>query len=537
MSKLTRRNLLQAAAATAAISAVGTEVKAESAADSGETKAQKQLFTQSPIEVYTNTLSAAPGEEVTIHVSTTAPRFTLQIARIGKAETVVWTKDDLPGVFYPTPDDAWEKGCRWPAAVPLKIPADWKSGYYQIKGTVQDQGQAKEFLAFIVVRAAKPTAKILLVLSTNTYAAYNNYGGASLYEKKSRTGGGEHSVSFQRPWIQGFLWKPDSYDVDAELASGKYDARGVHKESGIPAVACAAGFHNWERVMVAWLEEKGYAVDYAVNADLELHPELIKGYRLMLSVGHDEYWSSKMRDTVESFIQTGGNVCFFSGNVAYWQVRFEDQGRSMVCYKLDYANDPYFKDGQKHLTTTVWSSHHIGRPESRMTGLSFWYAGFSRFRGVVGQGPGGYLVYRPEHWVFKNTGMHYGDCLGPSSEIVHYETDGCPIRMEDGLPYPASFHDGPASLEILGMIPAALDLRDYGGTSQHLADAAKDVFGPANPKAVEQVSSNQGHAVMSIYTNNGTVFCAGTTDWTNGLKGRDPAVEGVTKNLMDRLSV
>ena len=31
-----------------------------------------------------------------------------------------------------------------------------------------------------------------------------------------------------------------------------------------------------------------------------------------------------MRDTVESFIAGGGNVAFFSGNTALWQVRMED---------------------------------------------------------------------------------------------------------------------------------------------------------------------------------------------------------------------
>ena len=46
------------------------------------------------------------------------------------------------------------------------------------------------------------------------------------------------------------------------------------------------------------------------NADLEDHPDLLpagsdpgeSGYRLLLSVGHDEYWSGPMRDTVEAFV-------------------------------------------------------------------------------------------------------------------------------------------------------------------------------------------------------------------------------------------
>ena len=69
-----------------------------------------------------------------------------------------------------------------------------------------------------------------------------------------------------------------------------------------------------------WAEENGYKIDYAVNSDLEFNPELLDYYRLVLSVGHDEYWSTPMRDNLEAFIADGGNVAFFSGNTCCWQV-------------------------------------------------------------------------------------------------------------------------------------------------------------------------------------------------------------------------
>jgi len=50
-----------------------------------------------------------------------------------------------------------------------------------------------------------------------------------------------------------------------------------------------------------WAEGNGYTLDYAVNSDLEDHPELLQSYKLVLSVGHDEYWSSGMRDSLEAW--------------------------------------------------------------------------------------------------------------------------------------------------------------------------------------------------------------------------------------------
>jgi hypothetical protein len=43
-------------------------------------------------------------------------------------------------------------------------------------------------------------------------------------------------------------------------------------------------------------------------------------------------------------------------------------------------------------------------------------------------------------------------------------------------------------------------------------------------------------ATLGIYRRNGSVFSAGTTDWTQVLGcGRDRRVERITRNVLDRL--
>ena len=64
---------------------------------------------------------------------------------------------------------------------------------------------------------------------------------------------------------------------------------------------------------------------------------------------------------------------------------------------------------------------------------------------------------------------------------------------------------------------------------------------PAHPASIGDVSvSGWGlgnkAATMGIYTNNGTVFTAATTDWARVLaSGTVPAVEQITRNVLDRL--
>ena len=76
---------------------------------------------------------------------------------------------------------------------------------------------------------------------------------------------------------------------------------------------------------MAWAERSGLTVDVATNRDLEDHPDLLDRYRLVASVGHDEYWSWGMRDTMDAWVAAGGNWLILSGNTSFWQVRYGDE--------------------------------------------------------------------------------------------------------------------------------------------------------------------------------------------------------------------
>ena len=41
--------------------------------------------------------------------------------------------------------------------------------------------------------------------------------------------------------------------------------------------------------------------------------------------------------------------------------------------------------------------------------------------------------------------------------------------------------------------------------------------------------------MLGTYTRGGTVVTVGSTDWTHGLRGKDPTVEQITKNVLERL--
>lgn len=443
------------------------------------------------IEGYADRTSVAAGEEVGLHVSTSAPAFAIEVARLGAEREVVLRVGDLDGEERTIPPDAAERGCRWPVSATVAVRPEWRSGYYEVVFSCRASGgrysrrcsRVATSTAFFVVRDAAPAdapgrPRILLQLATNTYAAYTNWAGRSLYAYHAFDGRQGRRVSFDRP-------------TDSQ-------------------------FGLWEEAFVRWAERAGYAIDFAANLDLERGAEFLAPYRLVLSVGHDEYWSSAMRDALEAFVAGGGNAAFFSGNTCCWQVRPDAGGRELICYKQAVAADPLHGQGHDALLSTLWSHHLVGRPENALTGVGFLRGGYHRSHEQFMDGSGAFAVHRPEHWLFEGTGLARGDEFGGKDTIVGYECDGCELEWRDGLPFATGRDGTPASFVPVATAPAK--------------------WHPDDCEWYERWEQGRvGAATMGAYERGGTVVTVGTTDWAHGLRGGDPIVERVTRNVLDRL--
>lgn len=454
----------------------------------GGVRAENGIVTPLPIEGYPNRLSFRPGDEVAFHMSSRFPRYHVTIQRYGAKRETVWHGDIDNASSYPVPENASTQGCDWPTGFTLRVPDTWRSGYYEVFTGAPDPLDAERWIEgrtmFFVVRPIRPgrEGSMLLQLSTNTYNAYNNWGGSSLYGFNSRDRTPAHRVSFSRP---------------------------------LPSDA-----HRWEIPFIEWAERSGYHLDYAVNSDLERDPELLKSYKLILSVGHDEYWSASMRDRIEEFVANGGNVAFFGGNNITWQVRYEDDGQTMVSWKERYREDPLYRaQGPNPLLTTLWSHPLVNRPENQLTGVGMMFGGMHRSHGQLMDGSGAFTVQSPDHWVFQGTGLRKGDEFGGRDAIVGYEVDGCETTWVDGRIVPTHRDATPKNFEILATAPAS-----WPDGTWSWWELWQD--------------GRSGNACLGLHSTQGggTVFSAATTGWANGLHGRDPVVERITRNVLDRLS-
>ncbi len=501
------------------------------------------------IEGYCGKLSYAPGEHVSLHVSTRAIRYTARVERWGAVRETVWSATDLPGEFLEPPSDADSDGCRWPIAVEFPVDPAWRSGFYLVTLEAADAspGRAVAHACFVVRADPATRARALYVLDTNTWHAYNTWGGKSLY-----TGG--HKVSHARPFGRGMLSRPEVDRDDRKARPRRWgeepdiDGAAFQRyrfQHDYPAAIGSAGWFSHARRFVEWAERAGYRFDYAISTDLEHEADLLDGYDLAISVGHDEYWSAGQRRAMDDHVRRGGNLASFSGNTSYWQVRLEEGpgGIAMVAHKYRaHLDDPVIAEGRPTEMTGMWADPLVGRPEWELLGASSTFGLYHRFGAATPRGVGGFVVYRNEHWLFAGTGLTYGDVLGVDDGIVGYETLGCPLTFDEfQLPVVAHRPGLPDDVEIVAFTPSSnLAVGEYPASISALSDQgdlefiAERIYGDTSDANLARV--RHGNAVMLTCrpagTNGGEVVTIGTTDWVFGLAG-DTAVARVTANVLD----
>jgi hypothetical protein len=357
-------------------------------------------------------------------------------------------------------------------------------------------------------------------------------------------------LSTRRPFPQMLIAPPPDVPRLVNLHPRGFEERPWAGDRGWPRrrelspYDSAAGFlHKWEHRFVAWAEGEGLALDYLADEDLDRDEAALAGYGVVILVGHSEYWTAGQRDRIEAFVDGGGRLAIFSGNTAFWKVRFEDVGEDagarFVCHKWRGFDADPAAAGHPELATHLWSHRAFGRPEAQITGLSFLFGGYHRLGLCVARGDGGYTVYDEHHWALEGADLFYGDVIGDGLPLLGYENDGCRFGFaDDGRLAPIPTLGVPENLEIIAIAPAAFGEEEGRGYTpiippENLDIIARDVFADEGEATRRRLL--HGHAVMASFRRGaGEVFNGGTTEWTHGLAARDPYVERITRNGLRR---
>ncbi|MGE0239171.1 MAG: N,N-dimethylformamidase beta subunit family domain-containing protein [Parvibaculaceae bacterium] len=501
--------------------------------------------------LYTDRFSYFPGETVQFHVSGTVAAASLEIVRDGHAPKSIHRVDALRVEYHPTPENAYAEGCNWPVAHKWVIPDAAASGFHLVilRATLSN-GEIWEREHFFVIKAPKERRnRIVLVLPTSTLLAYNDWGGANHYRglgNDPRDDAGSPVSSTRRPIGRGMLRKPAGAPREANhltLPIGgapRYASYEWARLNGYCRHHADAGWATYDRLFVIWAEAQGYSLDYLTQHDLHFSPDALDGYSCVVVVGHDEYWSWKMRDTMDAFLDAGGCLARLGGNYQ-WQVRLSEDGTRQYCYRLP-ALDPQSK-ATPHLATTVWEAKCVGRPGATTIGLNGLGGIYTRYGVATPRSSGGFTIYRPDHWAFAGTDLYYGDVLGAAPTfLAAFEVDSVEYTFRRGLPYP-TFEDGaPETLEILGMCPAVRGEENRFGGAVPIGGPEAEVYnynaelGSDLPDYVHEGGMRGAGMIAAFTRGKGEVFNGGSTEWPFALSVGDPQVCRIVRNVLDRFS-
>ncbi|HEX4304643.1 MAG TPA: DUF4082 domain-containing protein [Solirubrobacterales bacterium] len=250
----------------------------------------------------------------------------------------------------------------WAVSASWKVPSTAVSGLY-VAQLVRDDSSDKggESQVFFVVTDNESTAPILLKTSDSTWEAYNAYGGNSLYSCTKFCPVGEpegykaaYSVSYNRP-----------FDGTLSTDDGKSD----------PFYA--------EYQMIRFLEKQGYNISYTTQGDISEHPETLLKHKMVMTSGHDEYWSAGERSAFEAAREAKVNEAFFTGNETFWKTRWgasidssKTPYRTVTTYKETHFNEPVDPE-EPNVSTSSWADPRFGtkggagKPANSLTGQYF----------------------------------------------------------------------------------------------------------------------------------------------------------------------
>jgi hypothetical protein len=305
---------------------------------------------------YASELSIVPGQRLQLHIST-HERYRIRVYRLGwyggRGARLMACEPRCRGAardgrrFRRPPVEATSGRvvARWPVTDVIHTRRWWTSGEYLAEVILASGREIglRQPIPF-VVRAARPQPRSILVqVPVDTWEAYNDWGGTSLYDFNSVAHHAAVRVSFDRPW--------DYYGDSNTMFPLSY-----------------------EYPLLRFLERSGFPLDYVTDVDVDRDPGLLLAHRLSVVLGHDEYWSSGIRAAWDAAALAGRNLAFLGANIGYWQIRFADRHRTIIEYRSRRA-DP---DPIASRKTVPFRSLDPPKPECALEGVEFHGGGLYR---------------------------------------------------------------------------------------------------------------------------------------------------------------
>ena len=319
---------------------------------------------------YTDKVSYEPTEEISVFIQSSKLVDICRLDVYDVNEKLVFSVDSQLNNLEIINDRPSEQGFGLNPTVKFTIPAALKSGIYLIEKKVP-----------FIVKPSGPV-DLLIVYPSNTANAYSESGGKSLYTGKPQRAS---TISFLRPMALQSL-----------------------------STECLTWFNDLQN----------FNIGYVADLDLDSY-DIITKTRILVIVGHNEYWTRAGRQNFDKYVNNGGHALVLSGNTMWWQVRYTEDKTGLVCYKnidLDPESDPLLK-------TIEWTNSSLDYSILSSIGADFPHGGYGSGNDL---GWDGFMIVNPSSPLLQ--GLNLGERAVISCKTSEY--DGTPVIGFDSNGYP-----------------------------------------------------------------------------------------------------
>ncbi|MHB8191420.1 MAG: N,N-dimethylformamidase beta subunit family domain-containing protein [Ferrimicrobium sp.] len=359
------------------------------------TTAWKITTTPNPSAImgYTNRPQARAGQTMTLYVSTAAPTFVIQAYRMGyyggAGGRLVWHSKSLPGIAQPScpaSPPLYMVQCNWSPATTVAITKNWVQGDYLLKLVASTGAQS-----YIPLTVWDPSSHATYVImnANLTWQAFNSFGGYDLYQ-----GGPPGLTGYPPPQRSRVL----SFDRPYGYGNG------------------AANFMTNEYPLIRFMEKHGLNVTYWTDITLAIHGNLLTNHRVLLSLGHDEEWSTRMRANVVNAHNQGVNLAFFGASPVLRKVRLQPSPLGPNLEVVNYRDpqaDPLYGVNNAEVTQNWWGQPPANLPASTLVGNT--YIGYNNTIAFP------MMVTDASSWLYQETGLKNGQAI---PGVLRYDFDG-----------------------------------------------------------------------------------------------------------------
>jgi N,N-dimethylformamidase len=265
---------------------------------------------------------------------------------------------------------------QWQPIAEVVLPKELESDVYGIQLMLASGNT--DVVPFAVRRApSKSRARIGVLLPTLTYLAYalEHAAPAGLVEHANETAAPFARANGFHSWYD--LHEDGSFVTFCSLRRPLLGMRPDHRfrytgaEHGLSA----------DLRLLGWLRRHGFDYEVFTDHDLdERRAAALDGLACVVTGAHPEYWSARMLDGLEAYLQQGGNLCYLGGNGFVWSVVVDHSNGRAEMRRGDVDERPWDAQvGASHFQLTdgrsgLWQA--CGRPSARITGVTAAAMGF-----------------------------------------------------------------------------------------------------------------------------------------------------------------